>query len=140
MARPAGRLGIMPELPEVETIARELKPLVLGATIIGFETDWPKAIKHPDPDAFAAGVAGREVTEVSRRAKWLVLELSGGMVLAIQVKMTGQVFVLPTGTTRDRHVHLVFPLADDRELMIRDVRKFARVALYRRDEAGRALG
>ncbi len=54
--------------------------------------------------------------------------------------MTGQVFVLPTGTTRDRHVHLVFPLADDRELMIRDVRKFARVALYRRDEAGRALG
>ena len=90
----------MPELPEVETIARELRPLVLGATITGFETDWPKAIKHPDPDAFAAGVAGREVTEVSRRAKWLVLELSGGMVLAIQVKMTGQVFVLPTGTTR----------------------------------------
>jgi formamidopyrimidine-DNA glycosylase len=130
----------MPELPEVETIARELKPLVLGVTITGFETDWPKAIKHPDPDAFATGVAGRTVMEVSRRAKWLVLELSGGMVLAIQVKMTGQVFVLPTGTTRDRHVHLVFPLADDRELMIRDVRKFARVALYRRDEAGRALG
>ncbi len=100
----------MPELPEVETIARELRPLVLGATITGFETDWPKAIKHPDPDAFAAGVAGREITEVSRRAKWLVFELSGGMVLAVQVKMTGQVFVLPSGTPRDRHVHLVFTL------------------------------
>ena len=130
----------MPELPEVETIARELRPLVLGATITGFVTDWPKAIKHPDPDAFAAEVTGRTITEVSRRAKWLVLELSGGMVLALQVKMTGQVFVLPAGTPRDRHVHLAFQLADDRELLVRDVRKFARIALYRRDEAGRALG
>ena len=43
----------MPELPEVETIARELKPLVLGSTIEGFWTDWPRAIKHPAADAFA---------------------------------------------------------------------------------------
>jgi formamidopyrimidine-DNA glycosylase len=130
----------MPELPEVETIARELRPLVLGATIETFWTDWPRAIKHPDPDAFAAGVIGRTIADVSRRAKWLVLELSGGMVAALQVKMTGQVFVLPRGTPRDAHVHLVFGLEDGRELLVRDVRKFARVALYRRDEAGRALG
>ncbi|MBX3031522.1 MAG: bifunctional DNA-formamidopyrimidine glycosylase/DNA-(apurinic or apyrimidinic site) lyase [Chloroflexi bacterium] len=130
----------MPELPEVETIARELRPLVLGSTIESFWTDWPKAIKHPDPDAFAAGVAGRTITEVSRRAKWLVLELSGGWVIALQVKMTGQVFVLPVGTPRDRHVHLVFGLDGARELLIRDVRKFARIALYPRDEAGKALG
>ncbi len=130
----------MPELPEVETIARELRPLALGSTIEGFWTDWPRAIKHPDPEAFAAGVAGRRIDEVGRRAKWLVLELSGGWVVAIQVKMTGQVFVLPVGTERDRHVHLVFRLDGDRELLIRDVRKFARVALYRRDEAGKALG
>jgi formamidopyrimidine-DNA glycosylase len=130
----------MPELPEVETIARELRPLVLGSTIEGFWTDWPRAIKHPDPEAFAAGVAGRRIEEVSRRAKWLVLELSGAMVVALQVKMTGQVFVLPAGTERDRHVHLVFRLDGDRELLVRVVRKFARVALYRRDEAGRALG
>ncbi len=130
----------MPELPEVETIARELRPLVVGVTITGFETDWPRAIKHPDLDAFTAGVIGRVVTDVSRRAKWLVLELSGGMVLALQVKMTGQVLVLPIGTPRDRHVHLAFRLADGRELLVRDVRKFARIALYHRDEAGRALG
>jgi formamidopyrimidine-DNA glycosylase len=130
----------VPELPEVETIARELRPLVLGARITGFWTDWPKAIKHPDPDAFSAGVTGRTIDEVSRRAKWLVLELSGGWVVALQVKMTGQVFVLPAGTTHDRHVHLKLLLEDGREVMIRDVRKFARIALYRRDEAGKALG
>jgi formamidopyrimidine-DNA glycosylase len=130
----------MPELPEVETIARELRPLAQGATITSFWTDWPRAIKHPVEDGrFAAEVAGREILDVTRRGKWLVLPLSGEGVLAIQVKMTGQVFVLPTATPRDRHVHLVFALADGRELLIRDVRKFARVALYRRDEAGRAL-
>lgn len=130
----------MPELPEVETIARELRPLVLGARITGFWTDWPRSIKHPDPDAFAAGVVGRTIDEVGRRAKWLVLELSGGWVVALQVKMTGQVFVLPAGTPHDTHVHLRLALEDDREILIRDVRKFARIALYRRDEAGRALG
>jgi formamidopyrimidine-DNA glycosylase len=130
----------MPELPEVETIARELRPLVLGSTIEGFWTDWPRAVKHPDAEAFATGVTGRRIEEVTRRAKWLVLELSGGWVIALQVKMTGQVFVLPAGTERDRHVHLVFQLDGDRELLVRDVRKFARVALYRRDEAGKALG
>jgi formamidopyrimidine-DNA glycosylase len=130
----------MPELPEVETIARELRPLVLGSTIESFWTDWPRAIKHPAPDAFGEGVAGRRIEEVSRRAKWLVLELSEGWVIALQVKMTGQVFVLPVGTERDRHVHLVFRLDGERELLVRDVRKFARVALYRRDEAGKALG
>src|SRR5262249_32663039 len=130
----------MPELPEVETIARELRPLVLGSTIEGFWTDWPRAIKHPDPEAFAAGVSGPRITEGTRRAKWPMLQLPGRWVGALEVKMTGQVFVLPLGTERDRHVHLVFRLDGDRELLVRDVRKFARVALYRRDEAGRALG
>jgi formamidopyrimidine-DNA glycosylase len=130
----------MPELPEVETIARELRPLARGATISSFWTDWPRAIKHPvDDGRFATDIAGREILDVTRRGKWLVLPLSGDGVLAIQVKMTGQVFVLPAGTPRDRHVHLVFSLTDGRELLIRDVRKFARIALYRRDEAGRAL-
>jgi formamidopyrimidine-DNA glycosylase len=130
----------VPELPEVETIARELKPLVLGATISGFWTDWPRAIKHPADDRFGTDVAGHQILDVSRRGKWLVLSLSGDAVLAIQVKMTGQVFVLPADTKRDQHVHLVFDLGDGRELLIRDVRKFARVGLYRRDEAGRYLG
>nr|MBA2570847.1 DNA-formamidopyrimidine glycosylase [Chloroflexota bacterium] len=42
----------MPELPEVETIARELAPRVVGRTITGFKTDWPRAIRHPDLTRF----------------------------------------------------------------------------------------
>ena len=130
----------MPELPEVETIARELAPRVVGRSITGFHTDWPRAIRHPSPEAFAAAVAGREVLEVARRAKWLVLTLSGALVLAIQVKMTGQLYVVPPESKGDKHVHHVFHLSDGLELRIRDVRKFGRLGLYRRDDAGRVLG
>jgi len=130
----------VPELPEVETIARELRPLVRGARIAGFRTDWPRAVRHPDPDALAARIAGRTIADVTRRAKWLLLELSGDAVLAIQVKMTGQLFVLPADAPADVHVHHVLALADGRELRIRDVRKFARLALYDRDAAGRVTG
>jgi formamidopyrimidine-DNA glycosylase len=88
---------------------------------------------------------------VGRRAKWLVLDLSGDAVLAIQVKMTGQLFVLAEGTPHDRHVHLRLTLdagpvagagstAGPRWLLFRDVRKFGRVGLYRRDAAGAILG
>jgi formamidopyrimidine-DNA glycosylase len=129
----------MPELPEVETIARELRPLVVGAVVTGAWTDWPRLIRHPDPVAFANGLAGREVLDVTRRAKWLVLAMSGEAVFVVQVKMTGQLFVLPAGTPRDRHVHLALTFADGRELRLRDVRKFARVGLYRRGEDGLPL-
>ena len=61
----------MPELPEVETIARELRPLLDGATIRAYRTDWPRAIKHPDPERFAAEdpyVKGGLVTQWQVRA------------------------------------------------------------------------
>jgi formamidopyrimidine-DNA glycosylase len=135
----------VPELPEVETMARELAPLVVGRTITEFRTDWPRAIRHPAPDAFAAEIAGREVLDVGRRAKWLVLSLSGRegaapAVLAVQVKMTGQLVVVPRDEAADKHVHHFFGLSDEREMRIRDTRKFGRLGLYRRDEAGAILG
>ena len=139
----------MPELPEVETIARELRPLIVGRTITGAWFDWPRQIKHPAPEEFAAALRGRQVLSVDRRAKWLVVSLTGWhgpnsagdeAVLAIQVKMTGQLDVVPPDAPRDRHVHIVFSLDDGSELRMRDTRKFGRVGLYRRDEAGEALG
>jgi formamidopyrimidine-DNA glycosylase len=141
----------VPELPEVETMARDLAPLIVGATITDTWTDWPKVVRHPSLEELERTLAGRRVLAVGRRAKWLVLELSEDGVLAIQVKMTGQLFVLPAGTPHDRHVHLRLGLdpgpvsgggwsEGPRWLLFRDVRKFGRVGLYRRDEAGVVLG
>ena len=129
----------MPELPEVETIARELRPLVRDAVVAEVWTDWPRAIRHPEPAAFGAGLVGRRIVDVGRRAKWLVLTLDGGAMLVIQVKMTGQLFVVDAATPRDRHVHVAWRLADGRELRLRDTRKFARVGLYRAGDDGLPL-
>ncbi len=141
----------MPELPEVETMARDLAPLVEGATIEGAWWDWDKVVRYPDHEAFAREIRGRRVERVDRRAKWLVLDLTGSLVLAVQVKMTGQLFVLPAGTAHDKHVHLRLtldggPVAGGgrvdgpRWLLFRDVRKFGRVGLYRRADDGTILG
>ncbi len=88
----------MPELPEVETVARDLRRHVLGATITGARVAWPRTLRGPDdPASFAAGVAGRRIEAVGRRGKQLVVELSGDAVMTIHLKMTGQLFVVPSG-------------------------------------------
>ena len=130
----------MPELPEVETVARDLRGLVVGATITGAAGDWPRSIaSHTSIAAFAGAVAGRRIEAIGRRAKLVVVELSGDAALTIHLKMTGQLFVVPAGAPADRHVHLTLALDDGRELRFRDIRKFGRVGLWPRDPASGAV-
>ncbi len=123
----------MPELPEVETVARDLRPLLVGATIVGARCSWARTLRTHDPLAFADAVAGREVLAVGRRAKQLVIDLSGDAALTVHLKMTGQLFVVPADAPEDPYLRLVLELADGRELRFRDIRKFGRVGLYGRD-------
>jgi len=130
----------MPELPEVETVARDLRGLVVGATIVGAAGDWPRLIgSHASIAAFGDAVAGRRIEAVGRRAKLVVVELSGHAALTIHLKMTGQLFVVSSGTPADRHVHLALALDDGRELRFRDIRKFGRVGLWPRDPLSGAV-
>jgi formamidopyrimidine-DNA glycosylase len=126
----------MPELPEVETVARDLRGLVVGARITGVRVSWLRTLRSQDPDAFAAAVVGRTITGTSRRAKLVVLDLDDGGAITIHLKMTGQLFVVPGPQPVDGYVRLVLELADGRELRFRDIRKFGRVGLARRDAAG----
>jgi formamidopyrimidine-DNA glycosylase len=125
----------MPELPEVETVARDLRPRLVGAEIAGIRSSWAGTLRTHDADAFADAVAERTVEAVGRRAKLLVIELSGGVAMTIHLKMTGQLFVVPAGAPEDPYVRLVLELADGRELRFRDIRKFGKVGLYERDPA-----
>jgi formamidopyrimidine-DNA glycosylase len=141
----------MPELPEVETIARDLRGLVTGSRVAGARSNWARTLRSHDAEDFAAAVAGREIEGVGRRGKQLLIWLgpsgsapaepnagpdaAGPAVLTVHLKMTGQLFVVVAGTPQDRHVHLVLELSDGRELRFRDMRKFGRIGLYRRDPA-----
>jgi len=123
----------MPELPEVETVARDLRPRLVGATIVGARTSWARTLRTHDPLAFAEAVAGRAVESVGRRGKQLVIGLTGDAALTIHLKMTGQLFIVLAETPDDPYVRLVLELADGRELRFRDIRKFGKVGLYGRD-------
>lgn len=129
----------MPELPEVETVARDLRPRLVGATIVGARTNWVRTLRSQDPLAFAEGVTGRTILDVGRRAKLVVLDLSDDAALTIHLKMTGQLFVVPAEADEDAYVRLVLELADGRELRFRDIRKFGKVGLYGRDPASGEL-
>jgi formamidopyrimidine-DNA glycosylase len=126
----------MPELPEVETVARDLRALVVGARIAGIRVTWLRTLRSGDPAAFAAAVVGRTIVGTSRRAKLVVLELDDGGAITIHLKMTGQLFVVPASQPGDAYVRLVMAFDDGRELRFRDIRKFGRVGLARRDVAG----
>ena len=123
----------MPELPEVETVARDLRSRIVGATIVGARCSWARTLRSHTPEAFAVAIAGRQVVAVGRRAKQVVVELSGRVALTIHLKMTGQLFVVPADRPVDPYVRLVLELADGREIRFRDIRKFGRVGLYGRD-------
>ncbi len=121
----------MPELPEVETVARDLQRWVVGATITGAEVHWDRTIRHPQPsERFAAEISGAKIRSVDRRAKTVLLHLEDSRVMTVALRMTGALIVAPPGTQADAYARVVFHLADGRELRYRDVRKFGRIGLW----------
>jgi formamidopyrimidine-DNA glycosylase len=121
----------MPELPEVETIARDLQRRVAGARIADAEVRWDRTIRHPQPaEQFVAEVRGASISRVGRRAKSVLIHLEDGRVMTVALRMTGALIVAPPGTPDDRYARVVFRLADGRELRYRDVRKFGRIGLW----------
>ncbi|MFI5227312.1 MAG: bifunctional DNA-formamidopyrimidine glycosylase/DNA-(apurinic or apyrimidinic site) lyase, partial [Candidatus Limnocylindrales bacterium] len=123
----------MPELPEVETVVRDLRGLVVGARIAGSRTSWIRTLRSGDPAVFEAAVRGRTILGTSRRAKLVVLDLDDGSAITIHLKMTGQLFVVLADVPVDPYVRLAIAFEDGRELRFRDIRKFGRVGLARRD-------
>ncbi len=121
----------MPELPEVETVARDLQRWVAGATIAGVEVRWERTIAHPLPaERFAAELDGASIARVGRRAKTVLVHLADGRVMTVALRMTGALIVAPPGASDDPYARVVFHLADGRQLRCRDVRKFGRIGLY----------
>ena len=121
----------MPELPEVETVARDLQRRVAGAMITGAAIHWDRTIRHPQPpERFAAEIAGATIQRAGRRAKTVLLHLTDGRVMTVALRMTGALIVVDAGASADPYARVVFALEDGRELRYRDVRKFGRMGLW----------
>ncbi len=117
----------MPELPEVETTARLVRPHVVGRTIGAVRVLWPRTLGGLTPASFERAVVGARVLSVGRRAKWVVLELEGAGALLVHLRMTGRLVVEPRADDAGPWLRVGLGLDDGRELRFLDVRKFGRV-------------
>lgn len=118
----------MPELPEVETIRRDLEKVLVGKKILGVETDAEKLFS-PSFKAVSAGVRGQKITAVGRRAKLLYLSLGNHLYLLIHLKMTGRLLLRKKGDPADEFQHVVFVLSGGEELRFADMRLFGYLKL-----------
>ena len=125
----------MPELPEVETIKRDLKPLVAGRKIIGVKIlPDPGGLRvlrrYPSRQRFVRRLKGAVIREVKRRAKYLLFPLSTGDTLIIHLGMSGQLLYRKQADGLERFARIVFKLDGGRELRFVDPRKFGETYLY----------
>ena len=116
----------MPELPEVETIRRDLLALLRGRafTHVWVSPEAPRLVQVPSPADLARLLPGRPIEDISRRGKFLVFHLSGGLYLVVHLRMTGALLHRPPGALPDRYVRAVLSLDDGSELRFSDLRKF----------------
>ncbi len=121
----------MPELPEVETIAADLRKQLIGRRFVAATVLWPRTLAAPDIASFNAQLAGCTAIDVGRRGKYLLIALDSGDTLIIHLRMTGRLAVMAEGDPRleENHVRVRFALADGSFLVFTDARKFGRVWL-----------
>jgi formamidopyrimidine-DNA glycosylase len=114
----------MPELPEVEVLRRSLEPLLVGDSVSRVEVRSPSLREPLDREGLARGVAGRRIEGLSRRAKYLLVELAGGSTLAVHLGMSGRLTLAGGDAPAEPHEHLALHLASGRKLRFRDPRRF----------------
>ncbi len=119
----------MPELPEVETICRDLRKLVVGLKVVEVDlrrTDMIRGLSGPD---FRRRLAGFTIEKVGRRAKMILIE-SRDQVLLIHLKMSGRLTYCDADKAEEKHTHIIFHLSDGRQLRFADTRRFGFLRLF----------
>src|SRR5690242_18291413 len=118
----------MPELPEVEYVAGQLRESLVGHSIVAAQVMWSRAIAGMEPEDFVAHIVGRSVVGISRRAKYLLISLDDGEALVVHRRMSGNLlYAEPDDDYPYTRVELT--LDDGRRLLYTDPRKFGRLAL-----------
>jgi len=130
----------MPELPEVETVARGLRKRIVGLKIKGARVTLPK-ITNLKPEQFSRALIGKTIRSVSRRAKVIIIELACGKqlnplnqctnkYLVVHLKMSGQLMYLCPADPVQKHTHVIISLSNGHHLRFRDQRQFGYIRFY----------
>lgn len=112
----------MPELPEVETVVRDLRPALIGRRIVRVAAS-RKRLRNPWSPAWNRAICGQQIKSITRRGKWIATKLTHSQLL-IHLGMTGQLTVGGSERQRESHTHLIADLSDGAQLRFRDIRRF----------------
>lgn len=123
MAENARDSSSMPELPEVETVVRDLRPLLVGRVVLDV-FHGAKRLRYPWKPAWNRRIRGLSVEAIGRRAKFIVVGLTQDASLLVHLGMTGQLTCVPDDASVEDHLHLRFRLSGGFELRYRDIRRF----------------
>ena len=129
----------MPELPDVETLARMLHRRVRGMRIRTVVLLTPSTVRQPEPAAFRRRLRGRRITAVTRRGKYLLFELTGDLTLAVHLRMTGDFELARPGAPLSPHTRVIFS-SDGRDLRFTDLRRFGHMDLLTPAQRARFAG
>src|SRR5918993_4503347 len=124
----------MPELPEVETIKEDLRELVAGSEIVRARVLDASLVEQPSAEEFVSRLEGVSITGARRRAKHLIVELGSGDSLVFQLKIGGQLLLVPPVEEPESALMLVLVLDHDRQLFLRDETRFTRARLLNAEE------
>lgn len=117
----------MPELPEVETIVRYLRPQIAGKIILGIKVNEPRIFRYvKNPRNYIKNFYGEQITELERLGKNIIFKLSGNKSFALHLMMTGRLLVNPKDTAH-RHCRALFKFKDGTKLGFFDIRKFGMI-------------
>ena len=129
----------MPELPDVETLARSLHRRVRGQRIRGVRLLTPSTVRHPEPAPFRRRLQGRRITAVRRRGKYLLFELSGDLTLVVHLRMTGDFSLSAAEAPVHPHTRVILTL-ETADLRFTDLRRFGHMDLLTPDQRARFPG
>lgn len=129
----------MPELPEVETLKNDLREFVVGAEIERAEVLDGRLVEAPSQEEFIWRLEGVRITGARRRAKHLIVELDSGDVLVFQLKIGGQLLLVPPVEEPTSALMLLLHLDGGRRLFLRDQTEFSRARLLNQDELEQRL-
>ncbi len=121
----------MPELPEVETVVRDLRSCLLGRRLTQVRRASRQSLRKRWHPVWSETIAGHRVESTTRRGKWILIMLENEAVLVFHLGMTGQLTVVSAATPLADHTHLTFDLDDgEQQLRFRDIRRFGSVTLF----------
>jgi formamidopyrimidine-DNA glycosylase len=120
----------MPELPEVEAVARGLRKTIIGLTVSDIHLR-SKASVHPGSRKFRAALIGAIAERIDRRGKNILIHFSNAQTLWVHLKMTGHFDFVPSDSALEKHDHVVFHFTkNNHTLRFNDYRRFGRMRLY----------